>query len=136
MYLIKKRTHYQKYFNKNIFVRNFENKISYGLFKDMKFSMQEDNILASFYLRCKNMYDNHYTTKIIATDEIRPYIYNIYIDNSLHVTEGLQEVKEHIIKNTNENIFCHICEMLSDGFKPIEKKGGTPKFNIVDHINI
>ena len=30
------------------------------------------------YLRCKNIHDNHYTTNIIATDEIRPYIYNIY----------------------------------------------------------
>ena len=48
MYLIKKRTYYQKYFNKNIFVRNFENKITQGVFKDMKCNMQEDNILALF----------------------------------------------------------------------------------------
>lgn len=136
MYRIKKRTYYQKYFNKNIFVRNFENKITKGLFKDMKFNMQEDNVLASFYLKCKNIHGNHYSTTIIATDEVRPYIYNIYIDNSLHVTQGLQEVKEHIVNKTNENIFCHICEMLSDGFEPIKKKKSSPKFNIVDHINI
>ena len=136
MYRIKKRTYYQKYFNKNIFVRNFENKITKGVFKDMKFNMQEDKILASFYLKCKNIHGNHYSTTIIATDEVRPYIYNIYIDNSLHVTQGLQEVKEHIVNKTNENIFCHICEMLSDGFEPIKKKKSSPKFNIVDHINI
>ena len=136
MYRIKNRKYYQKYFNKNIFVRNFENKITKGVFKDMKFNMQEDNILASFYLRCKNMHDNHYITNIIETDEILPYIYNIYIDNSLHVTQGLQEVKEHIVNKTNENIFCHICEMLSDGFEPIKNKNSTPKFNIVDHISI
>lgn len=136
MYLIKKRTYYQKYFNKNIFVRNFENKITQGVFKDMKFNMQEDNILASFYLKCKNIHGNHYSTTIIATDEVRPYIYNIYIDNSLQVELGLQDVKEHIVKKTNENIFCHICEMLSDGFEPIKEKDSTPKFNIIDHISI
>lgn len=136
MYLIKKRTYYQKYFNKNIFVRNFENKITHGVFKDIKFNMQEDNILASFYLKCKNIHGNHYSTTIIATDEVRPYIYNIYIDNSLQVELGLQDVKEYIVKKTNENIFCHICEMLSDGFEPIKEKNSTPKFNIVDHISI
>ena len=136
MYRIKKRTYYQKYFNKNIFVRNFENKITKGVFKDMKFNMQEEKILASFYLKCKNIHGNHYSTTIIATDEVRPYIYNIYIDNSLHVTQGLQEVKEHIVNKTNDNIFCHICEMLSDGFEPIKKNESSPKFNIVDHINI
>ena len=71
-----------------------------------------------------------------SSQQAKKHAVSIYIDNSLHVTQGLQEVKEHIIKKTNENIFCHICEMLSDGFEPIKEKNSTPKFNIVDHISI
>ena len=42
----------------------------------------------------------------------------------------------YLLNFHHQNIFCHICEMLSDGFEPIKKKESSPKFNIVDHINI
>jgi len=138
MYLIKRKSYYQKYFNKNIFVRNHENTLTQGIFKDIRYIKQEDNEIVSFVLNYKEQYEDYYTRRVIVTDTINPYISNIYIDNSLSVIQGLLDIKEYLIKNTNENIFCHICEMLSDGFDSFNKKDETniSNFIIVDHIQL